>query len=51
MMYVLYLYQNAFTYGSLGFAAAMSWVLFLVTTILALFIFLSSKWWVNYEVI
>lgn len=51
MVYVLYLYQNAFTYGSLGFAAAMSWVLFVVTTILALFIFLSSKWWVNYEVI
>jgi multiple sugar transport system permease protein len=51
LMYVLYLYQNAFTYGNLGFAAAMSWILFSVTLVLAALIFWSSKWWVNYEVI
>jgi multiple sugar transport system permease protein len=51
MMYVLYLYVNAFTYGALGYAAAMAWVLFLVTFALALIIFATSKWWVNYETI
>jgi multiple sugar transport system permease protein len=51
LVYVLYLYQNAFTYGNLGYAAAMSWVLFAVTFVLALVIFQSSRWWVNYEVI
>ncbi|MFL5761526.1 MAG: carbohydrate ABC transporter permease [Thermomicrobiales bacterium] len=51
LVYVLYLYQNAFTYGKLGYAAAMSWVLFAITFVLALVIFKTSKWWVNYEVI
>jgi multiple sugar transport system permease protein len=51
MMYVLYLYLNAFRYGALGYAAAMAWVLFVVTLVLALIIFKSSKWWVNYETI
>jgi len=51
LMYVLYLYQNAFTYGNLGYAAAMSWMLFLVTLVIAAVIFWSSKWWVNYEII
>jgi multiple sugar transport system permease protein len=51
MVYVLYLWQNAFTYGALGYAAALAWVLFTVTLFLALIIFWSSRWWVNYEVI
>jgi multiple sugar transport system permease protein len=51
MMYVLYLYLNAFRYGALGYAAAMAWVLFLVTLVLALIVFWTSKWWVNYETI
>ena len=33
MMYVLYLYLNAFRYGALGYAAAMAWVLFVVTLV------------------
>jgi multiple sugar transport system permease protein len=49
MVYVLYLYQNAFQYGKMGLAAAMAWVLFVVTMILAVIIFRSSRWWVNYE--
>jgi multiple sugar transport system permease protein len=51
MVYVLYLYLNAFRYGALGYAAAMAWVLFVITLVLALIIFKSSKWWVNYETI
>ena len=48
-VYVLYLWQNAFSYSEVGYAAAMAWVLFAVTMILALVIFWTSKWWVNYD--
>jgi len=51
MMYVLYLYVNAFRYGALGYASALAWILFVVTLVLALIIFKTSKWWVNYETI
>lgn len=51
MVYVLYLYQNAFQYGKLGLAAAMGWVLFLVTLGISFIIFKSAKWWVNYDTI
>lgn len=49
--YVLYLYMNGFTYGKFGYAAAMAWILFLVTGILAALIFWSSKKWVNYDTV
>jgi multiple sugar transport system permease protein len=51
MMYVVYLYVNGFRYGALGYAAALAWVLFVVTLVLALIIFRTSRWWVNYETI
>jgi multiple sugar transport system permease protein len=51
MVYVLYLYLNAFRYGALGYAAAMAWMLFLATFVLAVIIFKTSKWWVNYDTI
>jgi multiple sugar transport system permease protein len=47
--YVLYLYQNAFQYGKMGYASAMAWVLFVITFVLAMVIFRSSKRWVSYE--
>jgi multiple sugar transport system permease protein len=49
MMYVVYLYVNGFRYGALGYAAAMAWVLFVVTMLISLVIFKTSKYWVNYE--
>ncbi|HEY7031178.1 MAG TPA: sugar ABC transporter permease [Thermomicrobiales bacterium] len=51
MVYVLYLYNNAFTYAKMGLASAMAWILFVVTMVLSLIIFRSSRWWVNYETI
>lgn len=51
MSYVLYIYSNAFYYGKYGYAAAMSWILFLVTGVLAALIFWSSKKWVNYDIV
>jgi len=51
LMYVVYIFNNGFRYGAMGYAAAMAWVLFVVTLLLSLVIFRSSRWWVNYETI
>lgn len=50
MFYVLYLYRNAFAYSQLGYAAAMSGVLFVINLVLALLVFRWSRSWVRYEV-
>ena len=34
--YVLYLYENAFRYGKMGYASAMAWILFVITFVLAM---------------
>jgi multiple sugar transport system permease protein len=51
MVYVLYLYLNGFNYSEFGYAAALAWVLFMVTALLSVLIFWSSKKWVNYDTI
>lgn len=51
LFYVFYLYNNAFRYGQMGYAAAMSWFLFVISLLLALLVFWWSKRWVNYEVV
>lgn len=47
--YVVYLYDNAFRYGKMGYASAMAWVLFLITFFLAMLVFRWSRRWVYYE--
>lgn len=47
--YVLYLYDNAFRYGKMGYASALAWVLFLITFLLAMLVFRWSRRWVYYE--
>jgi multiple sugar transport system permease protein len=49
LFYVLYLYRQAFRYGDFGYAAALSWVLFLISLALALVVFRSARRWVHYE--
>lgn len=49
--YVFYLYNLAFRYSQMGAASAMAWVLFIITLLLALLIFRTSKRWVNYETV
>lgn len=49
MSYVLYLWLNAFRYSQMGYAAALAWVLFLITMALAALLFRWSKRWVHYE--
>jgi multiple sugar transport system permease protein len=50
LFYVFYLYNNAFRYNQMGYAAAQSWLLFLISISLAGVLFWWSKRWVNYEV-
>jgi multiple sugar transport system permease protein len=47
--YVFYLYNNAFSYGLMGYASAMAWILFIITFILAMLVFRWSRRWVHYE--
>lgn len=49
--YVFYLYNQAFRYSNMGAASAMAWILFIITFILSLLIFRTSRRWVNYETI
>ena len=49
LVYLLYLYRNAFQYFQMGYASAMAWVLFLLVLLLTLVIFRSTPMWVHYE--
>ena len=50
MVYVLYVYRNAFGFSQMGYASALVWVLFMVSLVLALLVFRWAKSWVNYEI-
>ena len=47
-MYAVYLYQNAFAYYRMGYAAAMGWILFVIVAILTYLLFKSSAGRVYY---
>lgn len=46
--YVLYLFDNAFTYFDMGYASALAWVLFFIILGLSLITFRSGSRWVQY---
>jgi len=48
LFYATYLYQNAFNYLKMGKASAMAWILFIITAVITLVIFKTSKKWVYY---
>jgi multiple sugar transport system permease protein len=49
LFYVLYIWQNAFVYYRMGYAAALSWVLFIVVLIVTILLFRFSRNFVYYE--
>ncbi len=49
LFYVYYLFNNAFRYGHMGYAAAMAWFLFAIVFVLTLVQMKLSKRWVYYE--
>ncbi len=48
LFYMLYLYQNAFSFLKMGYAAAMAWVLFVVIVLVTYLINRTSRRWVFY---
>lgn len=49
MMIMVLIYQNAFRYFAMGYAAALSVLLFIAVVVLTLAVFRSAKFWVHYE--
>lgn len=49
LFYVLYLYQQAFQWFNMGYAAALAWVLFLIILVFTALILRTSSRWVYYE--
>jgi len=49
LVYVLYLYRNAFEYFKMGYASALAWVLFFVILVLTAIQFYLAPRWVYYE--
>jgi multiple sugar transport system permease protein len=48
--YVLYIYQNAFKYSKMGYAACLSVLFFAVSVVIAMAVFRWGRSWVNYDV-
>lgn len=48
LFYSIYLYKQAFQYFNMGYASALAWLLFLVTLLITLVIFRTSRLWVFY---
>lgn len=49
LFYAYYLFNNAFRYLNMGYAAAMAWFLFIIVLLLTAFQMRLSKRWVHYE--
>ena len=42
------LYKEGFSYFKMGYASAISWIIFIVIMLITLVLFATSKWWVFY---
>ena len=49
LVYIMHLYQNAFEYQKMGYAAALAWVLFAIIMVMTLIQLKASNRWVYYE--
>ena len=49
LFYTLFLYQEAFAYFRMGYAAALAWVLLVIIGCFTALSFFTSKYWVHYE--
>lgn len=48
LFYTLYLYQEAFAFFRMGYAAALAWILVVIIAVFTAFSFLTSRYWVHY---
>jgi len=49
LFYTVYMYQNSFTYGKLGYGCAMAWFMVLFVGAVTLLLFVTQNKWVYYE--
>jgi multiple sugar transport system permease protein len=49
LFYTLYLYQEAFAFFRMGYAAALAWILVVIIACFTAFSFLTSHYWVHYN--
>jgi multiple sugar transport system permease protein len=49
LVYLIYLYRNAFSFFRMGYSSAMAWVLFVIILALTIINFRFAKYWVHYE--
>jgi multiple sugar transport system permease protein len=49
LFYTLYLYQEAFAYLRMGYAAALAWLLVVVIVVITAAAFMTTGWWVHYD--
>lgn len=49
LLYALYLFQQAFSYFSMGYGSALAWILLLIIAFFTSLVFKSSSYWVFYE--
>jgi len=50
LVYLIYIYRNAFNFFRMGYSSAMAWVLFTIILILTILQFRTARYWVFYEV-
>ncbi|MDB5083705.1 MAG: transporter permease [Bacilli bacterium] len=49
LLYVLYMFRNAFEFFRMGYASAMAWMMLLLIGLFTALVFKSSSYWVHYE--
>jgi multiple sugar transport system permease protein len=49
LVYVIYLFRQAFLFHNMGYASAMAWLLFLIVFVLTIMVMRGSRRWVYYE--
>ncbi len=49
LFYVPYIYKSGWSYLDMGYACALSWVLFMALMVLTMVLLLTSRRWVHYE--
>jgi multiple sugar transport system permease protein len=49
LFYTLYLYQEAFGFFRMGYAAALAWILLIIIALFTGISFLTSRYWVHYD--
>jgi multiple sugar transport system permease protein len=48
LFYSVWLYEQAFTFSHMGYAAAMAWIMFVATMVMTAILLLTSRRWVHY---